>query len=312
MILATISTAGVGLLVLLAAGMLLAYGVWLLATSSARRRELAQRGGIELRRRRRLSERLDERLAQTRRGGDLGARLRSAGIERSPADFVLRVLGLAFVAYVVVSLLFPWLIALIAALLTWWACFAWLGRRLEKRGEEFIGQLPEVARMLSGAASAGLSIPAAIELAVREIDSPARDELQTVVDELGLGRSLEETLESLQRRLPSREVAVLMSTLIIQQRSGGDTVRALRDLSDTLDKRRETNREVRTLMAGAIYTAYIVPCLGLASLFLLNLINPNTIHRMTGKPAGILVLIVCAGVFVLAFVLIRRVTRVEV
>ena len=74
-------------------------------------------------------------------------------------------------------------------------------------------------------------MPAAIELAVREIDAPAKDELQTVVDELTLGRSLDDSLASLQRRLPSREISVLMTTLIIQQRAGGDAVRALQELS---------------------------------------------------------------------------------
>ncbi len=100
---------------------------------------------------------------------------------------------------------------------------------------------------------------------------------------------------SLQRRLPSREIAVLMTTLIIQQRAGGDVVRALQDLSDTLDKRRETLREVATIMAGAVYTSYIVPILGLGALLLLNTINPQTLDRMTSEPVGIVALVV-AGI----------------
>ena len=194
--------------------------------------------------------------------------------------------------------LFPVLLAAIGAVVAWWACFAWLGHRLDKRGEEFIAQLPEVARLLSGGASAGLSIPAAIELTTREIEPPAREELQTVLHELSLGRPLAETLERLRRRLPSREIAVLMNTLIVQQRSGGDAVSALRELAETLDSRRETNREVRTLMAGAIYTAYIVPCLGLFSLVLLNTINSHTLPRMTSNPIGIAALVVAGTIYV--------------
>jgi tight adherence protein B len=187
-----------------------------------------------------------------------------------------------------------------------------VGHRLDKRGEEFIGQLPEVARLLSGGASAGLSIPAALELTAREIESPAREELQTVLHELSLGRPLEETLDRLRRRLPSREVAVLMNTLIVQQRAGGDAVSALRELAQTLDGRRETNREVRTLMAGAIYTAYIVPCLGVLALILLNTINSRTLERMTGTAIGIATLSVAGIIYTVAFIAIRRVTRIEV
>jgi tight adherence protein B len=307
-----INSAGIALLVLAGTGAVFLYGLWLLASSSARRATLVERGGVDLHRRRRLRERLDTRLTATRRGADLAARLRSAGFERSATEFLIRVWGIVLVTFLVVSLVFPTLIGAIAALLAWWACFAWLGRRLEKRGEEFVSQLPEAARLLSGGAAAGLSIPAALELTVREIDSPAREELQTIIDELGLGRSLEDALDALRRRLPSREVAVLMSTLIVQQRAGGDTVRALRELSDTLEQRRETNREVRTLMAGAVYTAYIVPVLGVLCVLLLDTINPRTLHRMTSSPLGIAVLIVAAALYMVAFIAIRRVTRIEV
>jgi tight adherence protein B len=300
------------LLLLLGAGVVLLWGLWLLASNSARRGELSDRSNLDLRRRRRLDERINDRFVRTRRGGDLSGRLRSAGVERNAVQFLMIVAGISAGAFLVVSALFPALIAAVAGVLAWWACFAWLGRRLEKRGDDFIGQLPEVARLLSGGASAGLSIPAAIELTVREIEPPAHEELQTVLDELSLGRPLAEALDRLRRRLPSREVAVLMNTLIVQQRAGGDAVSALRELAETLDSRRETNREVRTLMTGAIYTAYVVPCMGLFTLLLLNTINSHTISRMTANPIGIAALIVAGTIYVVAFIAIRRVTRIEV
>lgn len=288
------------------------WGVWLYATGSARRNLLVTRGGVELRRRRGLAEALDARLVRTQRGADLAGKLRSAGTDLTPSRFLGSVLGGMVGVFLVLSLLFPLLIAFVAAGLVAWGASVWLGRRLARRQEEFINQLPEVARLLSNGASAGLSMPAAIELAVREIEAPAREELQTVLDEVGLGRSLDESLASLRRRLPSREIGVLMSTLIIQQRSGGDVVRALQDLSSTLDMRRETLREVRTLMAGAVFTSYVVPVLGIGSLLLLNTINSRTLPRMTSSPIGISALIVAAVMYVLGSMAIRRTTRIEI
>jgi tight adherence protein B len=103
-----------------------------------------------------------------------------------------------------------------------------------------------------------------------------------------------------------------MNTLIIQQRAGGDTVGALRELADTLNARRETNREVRTLMAGALTTAYVVPFMGVFALLLLNTINSRTLERMTNTPAGLVTLGVAGALYVVAFVAIRRVTRIAV
>jgi len=287
------------------------YGFWLLVSSSARRSTLIERGGVDVRRRARLDERLNARLIRTTRGADLAAKLHSAGVDRTAAQFLLSVVGAAFLAFLIAGTLFPTLLAIVAAAVAVWGSFVWLNHKLEKRNEEFVAQLPEIARLLSNGASAGLSIPTAMELCVREIEPPAKDELQTVVDELTLGRSLDDSLAHLQRRLPSREVSVLMTTLIIQQRAGGDAVKALQELSRTLDMRRETLREVRTLMAGALFTSYIVPVLGIGALVLLDAINPETLHRMTTTPVGIAALIVAAGLYSLGWIAIRRTTRIE-
>lgn len=294
--------AGVGLVSL--------FGFWLLVSSAARRSVLTERGGGELRGLR-LDQRLNARLVRTRRGANFAARLRSAGVELTATRFLTIVVGVGIAAYFIFGLVFPPPLAFVAGLLAVWSCFSWLSRRLEKRKEQFVEQLPEVARLLSNGASAGLSMPAAIELTVREIESPARDELQTVIDELALGRTLEDSLEGLQRRLPSREISVLLTTLVIQQRAGGDVVHALQELSGTLDQRRQTLREVSTLMAGAVYTSYVVPALGVGALLLLNTINSRTLHAMTTQPLGILVLVFAGVMYAIGWILIRRTTRIE-
>ena len=55
-------------------------------------------------------------------------------------------------------------------------------------------------------------------------------------------------------------------------------------------------------MAGAVFTSYIVPCLGLfGALLLLNTINSHTLPRMTSSPIGIAALVVAAILYALAF-----------
>jgi tight adherence protein B len=103
-----------------------------------------------------------------------------------------------------------------------------------------------------------------------------------------------------------------MTTLIIQHRTGGDVVRALQELSSTLDARRETMREVRTVMAGAVYTSYIVPLVGVGSLFVLNTVNSRTLSQMTTRPVGIAALVIAGGLYAIGWVAIKRTTRIDV
>ena len=164
-------------------------------------------------------------------------------------------------------------------------------RKRGQRRDEFIDQLPDVARVLSNGTSAGLSMAGAMELAARELAQPAATEMEVVVQETRLGMPLESSLERLRDRLPSREVAVLMTTLIIQQRAGGDTVRALSELGQTLEARKDLLREIRTMLSGAVFTSYLVAMMGAGTLVLVNLISPGIMRELTTTLPGILALL---------------------
>ena len=180
-----------------------------------------------------------------------------------------------------------------------------------KRREAFIAQLPDLARVLSNGASAGLSL-AGVDRARGARDAePAAAEMRTVVEQMRVGQPLDAALEALRERLPSREVSVLMSTLVIQHRAGGDTVQALSELSTTLDARKDLLREVRTLMSGAVFNSWAVAGLGASALLLLNVIHPSILREMTSSLIGLMALIVSGTLWTVAFVLVRRTTRVE-
>ena len=141
---------------------------------------------------------------------------------------------------------------------------------------------------------------------------PGGEELRRVVEELRLGQSIEGALDNLSARLPSREVSVLMTTIVIQQRAGGDTVRALSELAATLDARKDLRREVTTLLSGVVFTSYVVAGVGAGTILLLNFMSPGVTKEMTGSPIGIAGIVVAGALWSLAFVLIRRTTRIDV
>jgi tight adherence protein B len=278
------------------------------------RAALAERSALELAEKRaaRLRYRLDRRLLRTSFGRSLGVRIGSAGVRLMPVDFVLLCAGAFLMGTVLLDLLVPLWLALAGGLACTRLLFVWVEKQREKRRLAFVSQLPEVARLLSNASSAGLAIRAAIEMAADELDSPASDELSLVSEELALGQSVARALQNLELRMPSRDVGVLISTLVIQQRSGGDLVNALQDMADTLDQRRDLTREIRTVMAGSVATGYLVAAMGGITVLLMNAITPGVLDGLTSSVPGLIALGVAGGLYVLGFLLIRRVTRVEV
>ncbi|MCC2312727.1 type II secretion system F family protein [Cellulomonas xiejunii] len=251
----------------------------------------------------------DRSYARTRAGKWVAAQLVLAGDERSP----VLVSGVAAAG----GLVFGWLLAVLLAPVFGLLGVAamviglrtWLGRARERRNEQFIAQMPELARVLSNATSAGLSIAAAVGVAGGELNDPAGSELKRVANRMRFGASLETAMGELSERLPSREASVLTSTLLVSSRSGGSLVTALRDIADTLEQRKETRREVRTILAQATATGYTVVGMGAGILVLLNFLQEGTVAKMTQDWLGRAALVVGCGLLVGGALLIRRMTR---
>jgi tight adherence protein B len=260
-----------------------------------------------------LLERFDQRLRATATGQRLAQWLRSSGGRLTPVDFVAIVLVGGFVLSMLLMLLTPPVVAFILGYafvlggLRWW-----VERQRAKRRDAFMDQLPDLARMLSNGTQAGLSIAGAVQMAARELEDPAAEEMAAVVQEMRLGQPLDRALERLQQRLPSREVAVLMTTIIIQQRAGGDTVRALQELGGTLEARKDLIREIRTVLSGSVFTSYIVAGIGIATIVLMNIFTPGVMREMTSSLPGLLALGIAGSLWAVAFVLIRATTKVDV
>ncbi|MGW2932409.1 type II secretion system F family protein [Streptomyces sp. NPDC001156] len=255
---------------------------------------------------------IDRRLRRTRLGRAVQPRLSSTGLDLTAGEFV------TYVTAVVVAL---WLIAAttlapffgpIAALVGVWSAAVFLNWQRQKRIEAFINQLPDVARLLANATAAGLALRTALAMAAEELEAPAGEELARVADQLTLGRSVDDALNELAERLPSRELIVLVTTLVLANKAGGSVVNSLRNLTQTLEDRKETRREVRTMLSEVNATAFTVPLLGLGSLVLVNSSNEGALARVTGSPIGQGLVLLALGLYTVGFFVIRRLGKIEV
>jgi tight adherence protein B len=203
-------------------------------------------------------------------------------------------------------------VAVLAAAGAMRLALVFLDRREDQRREAFVAQLPELARLLSNATSAGLALRSAIRMAADDLAAPAGPEMAYVSNRLDLGTPMIQALGELHDRLPSRELSLLTRTLIIQTRAGGAVVTALREMSETLEARKDLRREVRTLLAGPVFTSWVVVFLGIGAVLMLNLVAPGTLHRLTSTLIGQAALVVAGVVYALGFLMIRRTTRIEI
>ncbi|MFI9721723.1 type II secretion system F family protein [Streptomyces sp. NPDC052396] len=291
-------------------------GVHSYATGRAQRAALAARltdpGGVPGGRHRRPFTGLDRRLRRTALGKRIEHRLAATGLALTPGEFLVWMLTAATALWVAAALLLAPFFGPLAALAGLWGAFAFLNWQRQKRNERFMNQLPELARVMANATQAGLALRTALAMAAEELEDPAGEELSRVADRLAIGHTLDDALDELARRLPSRELAVLVTTLVLANKAGGTLVSSLRNLTVTLEERKETRREVRTQLVQVTATAYLVPAMGLGALLLMDRIWPGALDRITSSVAGQAAVIVSLGLYVLGFFLIRRLGKIDV
>ncbi|MER5932894.1 type II secretion system F family protein [Streptomyces sp. NPDC002054] len=300
----------------LLACVLLVLGVHAYAKGRAQRAALIERlsasGEPEDAGRRRRFRSLDRRLRGTAPGRRIELKLAATGLDLTPGEFfVYMTASVAAVWLIAAALLAPFF-GPVAGLIGLWSANAFLNWQRARRTERFINQLPELARILANATQAGLALRTAIGMAAEELEAPAGEELGRVANRLAVGHSIDEALGELTERLPSRELVVLVSTLVLSARAGGAIVGSLRNLTVTLEQRKETRREVRTQLSQVTVTAYLMPFIGLGSLLLVDTLMPGALDRMTGSVAGQLAVLAALGLFALGFVSIRRLSKIEV
>ena len=255
---------------------------------------------------------LDRRLRRTKLGRKLELRLAATGLDVTPGEFFVAMLATVAGLFLIGQATLAPFFGPLAGLLGIWAALQFLNWQRQKRIERFINQLPELARILANATHAGLALRTAIGMAAEELEAPAGEELAKVANQLAVGASMDDALGELAERLPSRELVVLVTTLVLSNRAGGQVVSALRNLTETLEERKETRREVRTQLSQVSMTSYAVPALGVGSLFLMNGVKDGALERMTGSPVGQGAVIIAFALYAVGFILIRRLSRIDV
>ncbi|MEE1939281.1 type II secretion system F family protein [Streptomyces sp. TRM 70361] len=301
--------------VTLLAGVLAVAGIHAYASGRAQRQELIDRlaltGQPASGRHRRFAG-LDRRLRRTGPGRRIELKLTTTGLDLTPGEFLVCLVAVVAALWLLASSVLAPFFGPLAGLLGVWGANAFLNWQRNRRIEAFIGQLPELSRVLANATRAGLALRTALGMAADELDAPAGDELRRVADQLALGRSIDEALDELADRLPSRELVVLVTTLVLSNRAGGAVVSSLQNLTRTLEERKETRREVRTQLSQVNVTAYAVPAIGLGAMLLINAIEPGALDRVTGSFPGQVAVLVSLGLYVLGFIAIRRISRIDV
>jgi len=152
----------------------------------------------------------------------------------------------------------------------------------------------------------------ALDLAGKEMPDPIGFELKRCLREISLGIPVEEALHRLSTRLPSADLDLIVTAVLIQRQVGGDLAGVLDSIASTIRGRQHIKSQVRTLTAQGRLSGWVISLLPFGLLVVMNLLNGEYVSLLWRHPVGIALLGagICSQLMGIFF--INKIIKIEV
>ncbi|MBF6570164.1 MAG: type II secretion system F family protein [Candidatus Binataceae bacterium] len=183
--------------------------------------------------------------------------------------------------------------------------------RRKKRMKAFLQQLPYALDLLKSSLEAGHTLMRGMQVVVQEFGDPLGGEFKTVLEQTRIGLPLPRALEDLLVRVPEDDLRLLVVAVKVQSEVGSSLAQIIQRLSEIVRTRQRLHDQVRTLTAQSRLSGTIVGLLPIVLLFAFSVLQPSYTHTLFHDPSGIKILKVAAALDVGAFLIIRRMLRLN-
>ncbi len=191
----------------------------------------------------------------------------------------------------------------------------YVGSAQTKRLRRFDDELADMLNLVVNGLRAGYSTMQALETVSKELPPPISDEFRRVVQEMQLGIPMERALDNLFRRIPSKDLDLVITAMNVQREVGGNLAEILDTISHTIRERVRIKGEIRVMVAqvttsGKLLSAMPVMLAGalyfLNRPYMMNFFNKET--RWIGIPA----LIIAAVIIIIGYFTMQKIANIEI
>jgi tight adherence protein B len=200
----------------------------------------------------------------------------------------------------------------VALTLAMYAVKGWIARKSKKRLAAFTEQLELVLRLMASGLRAGLGLRQALVLVIDELEDPARKEFMRVLGQANIGVSVYDALDSMAKRMPSEESAMMVKAIRVQSQTGGNLAKVLDHLATTIKERRRVWRKMRALTAEGRMTAVVIAALPVVVCAMICLLQPAMRHALFQTTIGAGVMTFVALLEGTGIMMLRKIMAFEV
>ena len=187
-----------------------------------------------------------------------------------------------------------------------------LNMRASKRRRKIEEQFPIALDIFVRGLRAGHPIAAALELLTVEMGDPIGTEFGLIVDETTYGGDLRDALDDCADRWDLDDMRMFVTSLSIQQETGGNLVEILENLSKVIRERHALYLKVRALSSEGRMTAIILSFLPLGAFMLIFMLKPSFFLDTADDPIFVPAFVGLAVLWVLGVLIMRKIIDIKV
>ncbi|MBL4848716.1 MAG: type II secretion system F family protein [Planctomycetes bacterium] len=182
----------------------------------------------------------------------------------------------------------------------------------KKRREKFNNQLVGALNTITNALRTGFSLPKAFQLISTDMPKPICQEFGILIQTIRLGSEIEEALEDMVDRMPSQDLDLMVTSITISNEVGGNLAEVFDRIAFTIRERRRIEGRIDSLTAQGKAQGCIVAALPVVLGAGIYWIDPKLIMPFFTDPRGNLVLAVMILMEISGYLLIQKITTIEV
>ena len=186
----------------------------------------------------------------------------------------------------------------------------------EKQLKELRTQFKDLLESLSSSYSSGQNTIAAFQDAKNDMvsiygnESDIVEEVNIICTGLENNINIEELLLDFAKRSNLDDVMSFANVFEVCNRQGGDIKRIVADTREILNDKIEIEMEIETMLAGNKNELNIMMVMPVIIVLMLEGLGTSTISSNT--PVNVVIKILCIGIFVLAYVMGRKITDIKI
>jgi tight adherence protein B len=182
----------------------------------------------------------------------------------------------------------------------------------ERRRQKFNIQLVEALGSMSNAMRAGFSINQAFETIVQTGDKPISQEFGVMLQQMRVGMNFFEALQSLDQRVGSDDLTLVVTAIDIARRTGGNLTEIFDKISLTIRERMRIERRVQTLTAQGRLQGIIVASMPVVLGAAMTVLKPDMMMPFFRATTGMICVGVTVCLIAVGWFFIKKIIKIDV